>query len=100
MVPGDRPLMAIVYKYISKKVLGFIATEGARSNELVVTYLSCSPENYSSVSIFPVLCHHVIGNYFSACNAIDNHNRTWQPDLALDKYWETQSIYFILATKV
>ena len=27
-VPGDRPLMTIVYKYNSMKVLGFISTEG------------------------------------------------------------------------
>ena len=30
-VPGDRPLMAIGYKYNYRKVLGFIYTEGAGS---------------------------------------------------------------------
>ena len=50
-VPGDRPLMTIVYKYISKKVFGFTSKEGSRSTELGVTYLYLYPENYSSVSI-------------------------------------------------
>ena len=31
--PGENPLLAIGYKYKSRKVLGFIATEGAGSNE-------------------------------------------------------------------
>ena len=31
--PGERPRLAIGYKYNYRKVLGFIATEGARSTE-------------------------------------------------------------------
>ena len=38
--------------------------------------------------------------YFSACNAIDNHDRMWQSNLGLEKYWVTQSGYFRLATTV
>ena len=40
----------------------------------------------------------MIGRYFSACNAIDNHNMIWRSDLALEKYWVTKSGYFRLAT--
>ena len=36
----------------------------------------------------------------NAFNEIYNHNRMRQYDLALDKYWATQSGYFILATIV
>ena len=43
-VTGDRPFLTIGYKYSSRKVLGFIATEGSGSNEPVGPYLSCSPE--------------------------------------------------------
>ena len=53
--PGDIPLTAIVYKYISQKVFGFTATEGAIRTEPGVPYLSCYPENYSIVCM-----HHVI----------------------------------------
>ena len=37
-VPSDRPLMSIRYKYISQKVLGFIAAEGGGSTEPIVPY--------------------------------------------------------------
>ena len=42
--PGERPLLAIGYKYNSRKVLGFIATEGAGSTEPGDPYLSCFPD--------------------------------------------------------
>ena len=79
--------MDIGYKYISQKVLGFIATEGSVSTEPGVTYLSHYPENYSNVYIHPVLTPHAIGSYFSDCNTIDNHRSVCQSDLALEKYW-------------
>ena len=39
-IPGGRPLLAIGYKYNSRKVLGFIATEGDESTEPGDLYLS------------------------------------------------------------
>ena len=39
----------------------------------------------------------MIGRYLNACNGIYNHK---QPDPSLDKYWVTQSGYFIPATTV
>ena len=42
----------------------------------------------------------MIGKYFSASNAIDNHNRTRQYGGALEKYWATHSVYFRLTTTV
>ena len=98
--PGERPLLAIGYNYNSRKVLGFIATEGARSTEPGDPYLSRFLDIYSNVSVRPFVFPHLLGRYFNACNAIDNHNRMRQSDLLLDKYWVTQSGYFILATTV
>ena len=89
--PGERPLLAIGYKYNSRKVLGFIATEGAGSTEPGDPYLSRFPGIYSNVSVRPVVLPHLIGRYFNACNAIYNHNRMRQSDLLLEKYWVTQS---------
>ena len=43
-VTGDRPLMAIGYKYKSGKVLGFIDTEGSGSTEPDYPFLSRFPE--------------------------------------------------------
>ena len=89
--------MAIMYKYISQKVLEFTSTEGVRSTEQGVLYLSCF---YYGVSIFPVFCHHITGRNYSKFNSIDNHKRARQSGVALEKYWETQSVYFRLETTV
>ena len=82
IVPGDRTLMAIGYKYNSRKVLGFIDNEG------------------DGIIEPGVVCPHLIGRYFNICNEIDNHNRMSQYYLLRCKYWVTQSDYFILATIV
>ena len=83
-VPGGRSLLAIGYRYNFSKVLGFIADEGAGSTEPGDTYLSPFPDIYSNVYVWPVVCTHFLVGYFNACNGIDNHNRMWQYDLALE----------------
>ena len=88
------------YNYRHRKVIGFIDKEGDRSTEPGFPYLSQYPDNDSNVSIFPVLCPHAIGRYFSAWNAIENNDMIRKSDLALDKYWVTQSGYYRLATTV
>ena len=44
IVTGGRPLLIIRYKYNSRKVLGFIATEGYGSTEPSDLYLSLFPD--------------------------------------------------------
>ena len=98
--PVEIPLLAIGYKYNSRKFLGFISTEGAGSTEPGDPYLSHFPGIYSNVSVRPVVFPHLLGMYFNSCNVIENQNRMRQSDIALDKYWLTKSGYFRLATKV
>ena len=97
---GKIPLQAIGYKYNYRNALGFIATVGSGSTEPVDPYLSRFPDIFSNVSSLPVIHPHLIIRYFSACNEIDNKNRMRQSDLALEKYWVTQSGYFRLAATV
>ena len=54
-VPGDRPLTAIGYKYIYRKLLGFIDNEGSGSTESGDPYVSCFPEFFSGVSVLPIV---------------------------------------------
>ena len=54
IVPGGIKLMAIGYKYNSRKVLGFIATEGDGSTEPGDPYLSSFPDIYSNFSVILV----------------------------------------------
>ena len=86
---GEIPLLAIGYKYNCRKVLVFIATKGDGNTEPGDPYLSFFPEIYSNVSVYPVVCPHLLGRYFNACNAIEKHNRMRQYDIALEKYWVT-----------
>ena len=86
--PGESPLLAIGQNYNSRKVIGFIATEGAGSTGPGDPYLSRFPDIYSNVSVRPVVCPHLLGRYFNACNAIDNQNRMRKYDLSLEKYRE------------
>ena len=99
-VPSGIPLLDIGYNYNSRKVLGFIATEGYGSTEPGDLHLSPFPDIYSNVSVRPVVFPHLLGRYFNACNALENHNRMPQSDMALEKYWITQSGCFRLATTV
>ena len=54
MVPGDRLLIAIGYKYNAQKVLSFIVTDNARSTKTGIHYLSKHPEQFTNVAIIPV----------------------------------------------
>ena len=85
---------------IYRKVLVFISTDGAGSTEPGDPYLSRLPDIYYNVSVIPIVCPHFIGRYLNACNEIDNHNRMWHYDLATEKYWVKQSVYFRLVTTV
>ena len=75
IVTGGRPLIYIGYEYNSRKVLCFIATEGAGSTEPGDPYLYNSPGIYSNVSVPPVVRPHLICRNFNVCNTIDNNKR-------------------------
>ena len=92
--------MVVGYKYNYWKLLWFISTEGYGSTYLGDTYLSCLPDTYSNVSIFPVVCPSMLGRYFNSFNNKYQQNKMWQYYLALDVYWETQSDCVRLATAV
>ena len=68
--PRERPILDIGCKYNSRKVLGFIVTEGAGSTEPGDPYVSCFPEIYYNVSVCPVFFPHLLGRYFNAWNEI------------------------------
>ena len=67
--------MAIIYKYSSRKVLGFFDTDGEGITESGDPYLSSYPDNHYNGSVCPIVITHLLGRYFNACNAIENKNR-------------------------
>ena len=54
MVPGDRPLIAIGYKYNSRKVLSFIVTDNAGNKRTGIPYLSKYSDQFTNFAIIPV----------------------------------------------
>ena len=54
MVPGDRLLIAIGYKYNAQKVLSFIVTDNTGSTKTGIPYLSNHPDQFTNVAIRPV----------------------------------------------
>ena len=77
---------------ISPGNLGLIATEGAGSTGPGDPYLSRFPDIYSNVSVRSIVRPHLLGRYFNASNAIENHNMIRQSDLSLEKYWVNRNI--------
>ena len=51
MVPMDRPLIAIGYKYNNRKVLYFIVTDNAGITKTGIPYLSKYPDQFTNVDI-------------------------------------------------
>ena len=64
MVPGDRTLIAISYKYNLRKVLYFIVTDNAGIRKTGITYLSKYTDQFSNVAIRPVARPLVMSIFF------------------------------------
>ena len=99
MVPGDRPLIAIGYKYNARKVLYFIVTDNAGSTKTGIPYLSMYPDQFTNVAIRPVARPLVMSKKY-AMNEVDSHNKSRQSDLALEKFCVTQCVWLQLCTTV
>ena len=54
MVPADRPLIDIGYKYNARKVLSFIVTENIGITNNGIPYLSKYPDQFTNTAIRPV----------------------------------------------
>ena len=55
---------------------------------------------FFNASVLPDIRTRFLGRYYNSCNSIYNHYSMRQSDLALEKYWMTQSGYFRHATIV
>jgi hypothetical protein len=92
------PLLAIGYKYNSRKVLTFVATKEAGSTLPGKPYRARYPDQFGNVVARYVPRPDILAKYFENSNAVDKHNQTRQFDLGLEKHWITQSCWFRLIT--
>ena len=90
--------MSIGYKYNSRRVLFIFSDEGYIRTDTGDICLYCFYDNYSSFSDFLVVYPCIVYSGLNSCNAIYQHNNMCKYDLALEKYWVTQSGYFGIGT--
>ena len=64
VVPGDRPLIDIGYKYNARKVLYFIVAYNIGSTKTGIPYLSKYPDQFTNIAICPVVCPFVMSKTF------------------------------------
>ena len=83
---GDKPLIAIGYKYNAQKVLSFIVTDKSGSTKTGIPYLSKYPDQFTNIAICPVARPLVMPKKNSAVNEVDSNNKSRQSDLALEKW--------------
>ena len=100
MVTGEMTLIAIGYKYNSRKVILVVATEGTGSTTLGIPYLSKYPDQFYNASICPVASPHIMYKFFGSVNGVESHNKSRQSDIALEKFWVTQCGWLWLCTTV
>ena len=64
MVPGDRPIIGIGYKYNAQKFLSFIVTDNSDITKTIIHYLSKYPDQFTNFSIRPIACPLVMSKTF------------------------------------
>ena len=84
MIPEDRPLVAIGYRYDTQKFLSFINAEYEGSTKAGITYSSNHPYLFANVAILPVNPPLVISKLVGYVNDIKSHNKSRQYNLALE----------------
>ena len=91
-------LIAIGYKYNSKKVLYFVGNDGAGSTVAGDAYQMRFADLHGNVSYRSVPRPAVISDFFAESNCVDAHNQLRQHALHLEKKWVTTQPYFRLHT--
>ena len=70
MVPGFRPLIAIGYKYNSRKVVSLIVIDNTGITKSVLPYLSKYLDQFSNISVHPISCPLFMYKFFGYVNEV------------------------------
>jgi len=93
-------LLAIGYKYNSRKILCFILTKNVGSTVPTCYYETRWIDPNGNTMCRRVPRPKIIDDYFSHSNAIDKHNHVRQFLLGLEKHWKTEDGYFQIITTI
>ena len=89
-------ILAIAYKYNSKKTLFFCAPEGAGATIDGEPYVTRWPDQHGNLQSRNVLRLVLCSRYFGMSNKVDRHNHLRQHELAIEETWETDDCWFRL----
>jgi hypothetical protein len=90
-------LVALGYKYNSRKVMCFILTKNAGSTApSLKPYIAKCPDQHGNVRERRVQRPAILGEYFDSSDVIDSHNHCRQFRLALERLWLTKNPWFRL----
>lgn len=89
-------LVAIGYKYNSKKVLCFIMSKNAGSTAPGKPYIAKFPDKHGNVQERRVTRPEILSLSFGCADAIDSHNHCRQFRLGLERLWLTRNPWFRL----
>ena len=98
--PNGVVLLAIGYKYNSRKVLCFVATKDAGMTKLGDPYNAKFPDQYGNVKVREVDRPAIVSTYFQVSNKVDRHNHVRQYLLKLEKLWVTENPWFRIVTTI
>ena len=98
--PSHNELLAIGYKYNSKKILCFVATKDAGTTLPGDPYRARFVGDDNNVRARRVERPQVISDYFKHSNVVDKHNHARQYELRLEKHWVTLNCYFRIVTTI
>ena len=93
-------LVAIGYKYNSRKVLLFVMTKNAGNTMPGSPYIARFTDDFGNVKSRKVERPDCISQYFRSANRIDRHNHLRQGILRLEHYWRTNDPWLRLVTTV
>ena len=96
--PEGEQMYAIGYKYSSKKVLSFIASENTGTTLPGKSYEARWTDRHRNTHCRKIDRPRVVSTYFERSNCIDVHNQVRQAEVALEKCWVTKCGYFRLIT--
>lgn len=96
--PNGSKLIAIGYKYNSKKVLSFVMTKGAGNTTEGKPYIARFTDKYGNINGRSVQRPEVLSKYYAQSNKVDMHNQSRQGDLRLERHWKTDDCWFRIIT--
>ena len=91
-------LIALGYRYSSKRTLHFILTSDAGSTTPGTPYEMKFTDNFGNIHVRDVDRPDIVSKFFQESNCVDKHNQARQFELALEKKWLTDNAHFRLFT--